>query len=109
MAQYVAATDSHGPHNGLPRSADGRPTPWSAASTSAYLPGRTIKVADLELFANTHRSAQHRLSPVYPVSARQIERACKSAAIFMVAKLEKVSEIAYGRTMRSPWRIAPQV
>ena len=44
-----------------------------------------------------------------PLSARQIESACKSAAIFMVAKLEKVSEIAYGRTIRSPWRIAPQV
>ena len=40
---------------------------------------------------------------------RQAARASSSAGIFIVAKLEKVSEIAYGRTIRSPWRMAPQV
>lgn len=39
----------------------------------------------------------------------QPARAPSNAEILIVAKLEKVSEIAYGRTMRSPWRMAPHV
>ena len=31
------------------------------------------------------------------------------SAILMVAKLKYVSEVAYGRMIRSPWRIAPHV
>ena len=40
---------------------------------------------------------------------RQAVRAVRSAAILIVAKFENVSEIAYGRTIRSRWRMAPQV
>ena len=39
----------------------------------------------------------------YPVIA------CISAEILSVAKLQKLSETAYGRTIRSLWRSAPQV
>ena len=39
----------------------------------------------------------------------QPARASSNAEILIVAKLQKVSEIAYGRTTRSPWRMAPHV
>ena len=47
--------------------------------------------------------AQPGLCPSQPA------RAWSNAAILMVAKLEKVSDTAYGRTILSPWRSAPQV
>lgn len=47
--------------------------------------------------------------PRHPYPHSYAERASSKAAIFMVAKLEKVSDIAYGNTIRSPWRKAPQV
>jgi len=42
-------------------------------------------------------------------AAGQAARASSNTAILMVAKLEKVSDTAYGSTIRSPWRSAPQV
>ncbi len=36
-------------------------------------------------------------------------RVCKSAETFIVAKFEKLSDTAYGKTILSPWRKAPHV
>jgi hypothetical protein len=92
-------------HHRLPKSV--RPDFGSRSSGRNYLPASNG--SDFSAANDRLPTGDPMITAVIDARTQQLSMTFISAAILIVAKLEKVSEIAYGKMIWSLCRMAPQV